>query len=357
MSYLSLWKKKHKRDFKKAYGGGFLGYDHIYNFGHVSQFVATIDTSNLELNTPKDNEQLILDSINKDLENLERLESKLKDYVYEIPETETWSILPVVRFESSAEQYTSFTLSDSIKFTKLINTNLLADIILLDLKKIIAGYYLRDADLELIIMGRPWLSVDEFDLDRFLDRQDLDNHFNRVIEKKLASHFKTLEAIDSSQKISELKNYPYKNIFMDSYGEPLYDKSKILIGYQIDGNKCASIKTYYNDNNLLCNKVSIREFDKVNLEFKSFTLKSWVDIKMESGFIREYDKNKYYYNDNNKLINVETKYKYSTFPLYLSNLGMGYHQVYAGGWSTKDQTQLFYKTTRETSDQLVNRIF
>lgn len=39
--------------------------------------------------------------------------------------------------------------------TKFININLLADIILLDLTKIISEYTLRDADLELIIMGRP----------------------------------------------------------------------------------------------------------------------------------------------------------------------------------------------------------
>jgi hypothetical protein len=96
---------------------------------------------------------------------------------------------------------------------------------------------------------------------------------------------------------------------------------------------------------------------------------------MESGFIREYDKNKYYYNNNNKLINVETNYKYSSFLLvkkvlhldlkvgtidfetYGSNIGKGYHQVYAGGWSTKNYTQLFYKTARESSDQFVNRIF
>lgn len=39
---------------------------------------------------------------------------------------------------------------------------------------------------------------------------------------------------------------------MDNYGEPLYDKNNNLIGYQIEDNKCASIKTYYNDNNLLC---------------------------------------------------------------------------------------------------------
>jgi hypothetical protein len=42
-------------------------------------------------------EQINLLSRNKRLENLAKLESKLKDYIYEIPEAQIWSILPVVR--------------------------------------------------------------------------------------------------------------------------------------------------------------------------------------------------------------------------------------------------------------------
>jgi hypothetical protein len=94
-----------------------------------------------------------------------------------------------VRWESSAEQYTSFTLSESIKITKFIDISLLAYIILLDLNKIISEYTLRDADLGLILMGRPWLDVDEFDLDLFLNRQSLDSHFNEVIETKIGRSF------------------------------------------------------------------------------------------------------------------------------------------------------------------------
>lgn len=84
MSDQSLWKKKHQRDFKKAYGGGFLGYEHIYNFGLVSQFVDTVDSLNLDLDEDpvKAFDQLNLFLENKRLENIEKLESKLKDYIY-----------------------------------------------------------------------------------------------------------------------------------------------------------------------------------------------------------------------------------------------------------------------------------
>ena len=36
---------------------------------------------------------------------------------------------------------------------------------------------------------------------------------------------------------------------------------------------------------------------------------------------------------------------------------MGHHHVYAGGWAIKDQTQVFYKATRESSEQFINKNF
>lgn len=162
---------------------------------------------------------------------------------------------------------------------------------------------------------------------------------------------------------------------MDNYGEPLYDKFNNLIGYKINNNKCVSIVTYYNENNLLCNKVSIREFDENTLSFINYPLKNWVDIKTESGFVREYNKKKYNYDKNNKLLSVEAEYNYPSFPIYKKdanydikigtldletfgeNLGLGQHQVYAGGWATKESQKFFYLNTNETSEQLVNKIF
>jgi len=111
------------------------------------------------------------------------------------------------------------------------------------------------------------------------------------------------------------------------------------------------------------------------LDFKPYILREWVDIKTETGFTREFNKNKYYYDTKNNLINVESIYSYPSFPLikktlkleskigtidletYGSNFGLGQHQVYAGGWAIKGNTRLFYKTYRETSDQFINRIF
>jgi hypothetical protein len=59
---------------------------------------------------------------------------------------------------------------------------------------------------------------------------------------------------------------------MDNYGDPLFDKNKTLIGYKLNKNLHASIHTYYNENNELCNKISIKEFDLKTLSFKGEVL-------------------------------------------------------------------------------------
>jgi len=294
-SDLSLWDKKHLRDFKKAYGGGYLGYNHISKLGNISQFKTIKNSLGLYENS--------------------NLDYKLKDYIYEIPETETWSILTVLRWEHSGGQYRALTLSESIKINKNVSTGLLAETIIYDIQKLFSKYNLVDGDLELYMMGRPWLDVDEFDLDRFIDRKTLSSLFNEVLEKKLLAYNNSLIDQDSSDKISGLKDYLYKNVYMDNYGEPVLNKNKSLIGYKLFNNQYVSIKTYYNNENLFCNKVSIRDLDKTNLSFKPYILREWTDTKTDTGFIRDYNKNKYYYDKNNKIINVESIYTYSSFPL------------------------------------------
>ena len=66
----------------------------------------------------------------------------------------------------------------------------------------------------------------------------------------------------------------------------------------------------------MCNKVLIREYDPINLDFKFYILNYWTDIKLDSGFVREYKKNKYYYDKNNNIINVESVFTYPSFPAF-----------------------------------------
>ncbi len=45
---------------------------------------------------------------------------------------------------------------------------------------------------------------------------------------------KSFSEKDSSEKVLDLKNYLYKDIIMNKYGESIYDKNNNLIGYKID---------------------------------------------------------------------------------------------------------------------------
>ena len=163
---------------------------------------------------------------------------------------------------------------------------------------------------------------------------------------------------------------------MDNYGEPIYNKNHNLIGYKLNSYESATIKTFYNIENKKCNEVLIKEFDEINLTFKQEVINSWLDIKTDKGFVREFKKIKYYYDKENNIYNVENLLNCNDFPLSSNdktydykigtidfetfgenNFGLGHHQVYAGGWGVKDQTELFYIEENETSEQLVNRIF
>ena len=163
---------------------------------------------------------------------------------------------------------------------------------------------------------------------------------------------------------------------MDNYGEPILDTDNHLIGYKLNDKECALVETYTNKENLICNKISVKELNKNNLSFKNEygELTSWIDNKTETGFTRDFNKKKYYYDKNNNLINVEVKFNCVKFPTFKKdtklnekvgtidfethglNLGLGYHWVYAGGWAVKNKTELFYIKNNETNEQLVNRI-
>lgn len=47
---------------------------------------------------------------------------------------------------------------------------------------------------------------------------------------------------------------------MNNYGEPIYSKDNIKIGYKINTHEFASIDSFNNAENQQCNKVLIKEF-------------------------------------------------------------------------------------------------
>jgi len=321
-------KSKGVKDFKKIYGGGYLGYTHVYNLGNVSQL--SVEGS----------------QILSEIKGGVKFEHNLKSYLNEISENVVYSVLPVLKWQYATGEYQSLSISNSIKITRDTDRSLLAERIITDVRETLLVYELRDTDIELLLMSRPWLSKDDFNL----ENSTLKTIFDGQLEREVSSNNYTKIILE---KTSRLGDYEYKDVALGEYGDPVLDKNKNLIGYKINDNKFASVETYYNENNLLSNKISIKRLGDINLSSQivdqSEPLISWVDIRTDSGFIREHNKNKYYYDKNNKLINVETIYTCPSFPLYKkentlndkigsidletygSNLGMGHHKVYAGG--------------------------
>ena len=304
-------------------------------------------------------------------ESSKELEIRINDYLNDIPENITYSILPVIRSKLINGDYKTVTISEkSIKITKNTSRNLLVSKLIKNILNAVFIYDLQGANMVLYILDRPWLSERDFNSDLSKVTEVLDN----LIEKEIYSWSKMSE-LNNSDKVDRINNYKYKNNFMDNYGISILDKSKILIAYKLNEYEYASVVTYSNESHLLCNKVLIKDFNTESLSFEGEAIITWVDTKTNFGFTRELNKSKYYYDKNNYLFNVEINYNQPKFPIYKfdSNLnekiatidfetyginsGLGHHQVYAAGFAFKNKTDLFYIEPLETSEQFVNRFF
>ena len=349
----SLIKEQAIKKFKQIHGEGYLGYNLIYSLGSLSS-----------INTDS---ELLIEVIS------DQFEPKVKEYLKEIPENITYSILPVLRLENADGQYKSITTTKSIKITRFTSSNLLTKRILHSTLDALFIYSLQDSDIDLFLMGRPWLSADDFNL----NFSKITNLMDKQIEKEVSSTNPSILINNKtySEKAIKLQSYEYVNIYMNDYGDPIFDKNKNLIGYKINEFEWATITTEFNENSQLCNKVLIKEFDKNNLSLKNETINSWFDTRIESGFIRDYNNKKYSYDKFNNLINVEVSFTCLKFPLakkdsklndkigtldfetYGANLGTGLHQVYAAGFSIKGNTELSYIELGETSYSFVYNFF
>jgi len=123
---------------------------------------------------------------------------------------------------------------------------LLAKRISYSLQDALSDYNLNDLDIELFIMGRPWLSAEDFKI----KLPEVTEILNEQIKNEIKNRSKLY-----SEKAFKLQNYEYKLKYMGDYGDPILDKNKNLIGYRINNDEYASVNTYYNENNLLCNKI------------------------------------------------------------------------------------------------------
>lgn len=103
-----------------------------------------------------------------------------------------------------------------------------------DIYNALTMYELSGLDIDLFMMSRPWLSADDFNLDKLglndVFEAQIDSEITSWLDPNTTSSFKRV----SSNKVNNIKNYSYKDIFMDKYGEPLLDKDNQLIGFKLN---------------------------------------------------------------------------------------------------------------------------
>jgi hypothetical protein len=84
------------------------------------------------------------------------LENKLKDYLNDIPDDITYTILPVIRSKLKDGGYKTVTIcKKSIKITKDTSRELLASNIIRDILHAVFIYDLKGTDMTLYILDRP----------------------------------------------------------------------------------------------------------------------------------------------------------------------------------------------------------
>lgn len=203
-----LLRDKAIKEFKKIYKGGYLGYNQIYHFGNITEFGHLTDKAFQDY--------------------YYKLQDKVTEYLSLIPENITYSVLPVLRWQTIKGEFNTITVTNSsIKLTRDVSDKYLAKIISNYIYEALKEYQLRDLDIELYLMGRPWLNIDEFNV----NYSEVTEVLNNQIEKEIYFLTKNynLENKKFLDKAYNLKNYIYSNVIMNNYGESVYDKNNNLI--------------------------------------------------------------------------------------------------------------------------------
>jgi len=76
----------------------------------------------------------------------------------------TYSIIPVLRREYDDGEYKAISTTKSIKVTRFSSCELLAERVLESILDKLLIYFLKGVNIELFIMGRPWLNSDDFNV-------------------------------------------------------------------------------------------------------------------------------------------------------------------------------------------------
>ena len=333
-SNLDISKINLNKDLRKIIGGGYTSYKNVTSLGFVIDLL--------------ENRPIMLNNLLKYLSNLDI--------------NKTYTLLPVIRWIDDTGLTKSITISDSMKITKLVDSDLLADKLYISMNKALYRYEVIQNNSELILMNRHWLDINDF---KENDISSISNTMDNLLSKN-NSIFNKEELI--MKRLSSIENDKYNNIIMDNYGETI-SINDLTTEYTLNSNQFLSVKKGTNNTNY----ITVKNFDN-----SDNNLIQWSDTKTDFGFIRKNESVKYYFNNYGKIFKSEGSYNFLDYPLdnihdelddkigaidfeTFGNEGIGIQQVYAAGWAINDfnQTKKFYYIDKQANslDVVKNLIY
>jgi hypothetical protein len=94
----------------------------------------------------------------------------------------------------------------------------------------------------------------------FVINQVLNENLSKEINDKYSNPEQFNIAVQN--KTEKLKDYEYAKIFMGNYGEDIFNHRNEKIGVKLNENEYATVLSFKNSENNLCNFIQIKEFNE-----------------------------------------------------------------------------------------------
>lgn len=216
---------------------GYLGYDLLYDLGPINE----IDDRN--------------DVIFKD---------KLRDILSKLSDVKSYTLLVVIKYLNDFGDTSGYTIGNSYKVNKFTHIDLLSQRMMSDYNLTKLKYNLEEEDGDLIIMGKEWLSDDEFKV----SKDELTKLYNDLLKEKprQVKHRNVYEIkkdlmnyVDYFDKYNKILMNDYGTLlglrYLSSKGEVIIDKNSVI---NCDGRR------FYRNGDLILEVVN----ENVNKELK-----------------------------------------------------------------------------------------
>ena len=329
------YNQKMNKDLSKFIGGGYTSYKNVNSLGFLIELL--------------ENKNIFVNNLTNYLENLE--------------DNKTYTLLPVVRWIDDVTGLTrSISISESFKVTKFVDIDLIYEKLNDYIIKALYRYDLINSNIELVLMNRVWLDINDFNVKKD-DFYSITNTINNSLSKK-----SNINDLLFHKRFANIENDKYNNIIMDNYGIPIISNG-LVNDFRLNENQYINVKLLKNNSKF----ITVKNFDQIDQN-----LITWIDTKTDFGFIRNKSYVKYFFNHKNSIFKTEATYNFLDYPEDIisndqdfkigaldfetfGNEGIGIQNVYAAGWAINDtfKTKKFYYIQKDANslDLVKNMIY